>query len=393
MSRTARSRSYNSTFPPSGHLFGKLNGIAYDNQNNAYSPTFGRYDCVDSKGRPVVASSMTITKRIPEYGTVNGYYVGPTWVPGYRDATAVNYLPYTMRYSDFGHNPLPSMPTAAGSMADMLARTNPSRPSIVPLDLLQDLVELPKMLKEAGSFLKKGGRGGPLSLRDLANQHLALQFGWKPLIKDIHDLLDTNLYVQQRLGEIERLYSGSGLKRRVRLGNWTSASDSNVNLNSDTLCFITARQQSITKAVRWGTVRWKPTGTFYGYRPEHTEMLKQAKKTALGFTSVGLFQGAWDLLPWTFLVDWGVNVKSVVSQYANTIPATPHDACVMTETTTTYQWSNVGVPLGFNYVPGKFTRISKERYVGSGALSVSIPMLDANRLSILGSLFVQRFLR
>jgi len=280
-------------------------------------------------------------------------------------------------------------------MAKLLARTNPSRPQYVPLDLLQDLVDVPRMLKDAGDFLKKRHRKVPITAKDIANQHLAFLFGWLPLIQDVKDLLNVNQYVQTRLGELERLYSDQGLKRRLKLGRWANTTGGNVVVNSDSLCFITCRNSKTTVSNRWGSVRWKvlPQYTFPGYRPEHALLLQEAKKVVSGFTVAGLFEGAWDLLPWSFLVDWGVNVKDYVLQYANQIPAYPTDMCVMTETSTFESWSKVSVPKGYTYSPGYSSVVTKERYVGSGTLSAHIPMLDMGRLSILGSLAIQRFSR
>lgn len=374
-------------------MTGIINGLHFS-VSNSTGATFGRNDCDDSHGRPVAPSTLTINKRDQSFlGFVNGTFMDNTWVPGYRECKANNYLPELMRNQVLGHNSLPERPAASADMAKLLARTNPSRPDYVPLDIMQDLVDVPKMLKEAGSFLRKVRKRKPITDKDIANQHLALSFGWLPLIQDLKDLLDVNQHVQRRLGELERLYSGPGLKRRVKLGNWHASSGGNVVVNSDSLCYIVCRSSKTTTSQRWGSVRWKvlPQYSYPGYRPEHALLLQEARKTVSGFTTAGLFEGAWDLLPWSFLIDWGVNVKDYVLQYANQIPAYPTDQCVMTETSTIEQWSKISVPKGYTYQPGFSSLVTKERYVGSGTLSPHIPILDMGRLQILRSLFVQRF--
>jgi hypothetical protein len=280
-------------------------------------------------------------------------------------------------------------------MTTLLARTNPSRPQVVPLSLVQDIADLPKMLKEAGNLLQRRNRKVPFTPREIANQHLAFRFGWIPLINDITELLNVNQYIDRRVGEIKRLYTAPGLKRRVKLGRYSATEDGNVVVNSDSLCFIICRQSTTTTVNRWGTVRWRivPEASPSWYRPEHAFILQEARRLVTGFSVEGLFEGAWDLLPWSFLIDWGTNASEYILSQGSSIPALPHNACVMTATTTIQKWSVKSMPKGYTYEPGSRVATSKERYVGDATVSAHIPMLDMGRLSILGSLFVQRFQR
>ncbi len=315
-------------------------------------------------------------------------------MPGYRNATANNYIPQYIRDTTLGHVSLP-LPPASDHMTTLLARTNPSRPEMAPLSLIQDIADLPRMLKDAGNFLQRRRRKIPISAKDVANQNLAFQFGWLPLIRDIQELLDFNQHVDRRLAEIKRLYTAPGLKRRIRLGRWNGTDSGQVVVNSESLCFVVARHSTSTTVNRWGTVRWRlvPSASPSWHRPEHAFLLQQARKIVSGFTTEGLFEGAWDLLPWSFLIDWGTNASEYIMSQGMSVPALPHDACVMTATTTIQRWSLVSIPKGYSYQPGSRLYTTKERYVGAGTVSVRIPFLNANRLSILGSLFVQRFKR
>lgn len=393
MSRDTRTRSRFGSVP-AGSFQGRYNGVDIGPFYNAdHDISFNRGICFDSHGRPPTDSSLGIHKSdFSKLGTVNGVYAGgnPTW-----NGVAVEYYPQYIRYAGETHLSLPSMPSAAASVADLLARTSPSRPEYAPLTMLQDLVDVPKMLHEAGNFFKRG-RGGKFrapSLKDGASAYLGGLFGWVPLVEDITKVLEVHEHIDKRVQELKRLYSSKGLKRRIRLGTWGNASVTFPVMESYPVLFIATALSTQTVAERWGTVRWNPADTFPGYSPDNAEIIQRARDAVGGITTEGTFQGAWEVLPWTWLSDWGTNVKNYVLAHSNTVPATPSHVNVMTKTTTIRRPTVLSITPGYEWHPESYTYISKERYVGSAALDAHIPMLDMSRLSILAALAIQRLRR
>ncbi|UJQ85425.1 MAG: putative maturation protein [Alehxovirus allonemorishabitans] len=388
MTRSIRTRTRLGSLPD-GSFTGHYNGVPVTELNSSHAASINRSVCDDSHGRPTTDSNLSIVSTdFSQVGPVQGIFTAnPVW-----DGKASGYVPSFIRFSNIGHLDLPSRPTPASSVATLLARTNPSRPEYAPLTLLQDLVDIPGMLKEAGKLVTRGHRGG-LRGRDVGNTHLGLQFGWIPLVNDAIKVIQVHKHIQDRVRELNRLYSTQGLKRRIRLGNWGAASVSAPVMESYPILSISTILSTITTSERWGTVRWRPTGTFLGYRPESHVILQQAKDALSGVTSEGTFEGAWDLLPWSWLADWGTNVKDYVMAHANTVPATPSSVNVMTRTVTVFRPRVLSITPSYSWEPGFYSITSKERYVGSGAIDAHIPFLDMGRLSILGALAVQRFKR
>jgi hypothetical protein len=252
------------------------------------------------------------------------------------------------------------------------------------------LYDIPKQLKDVGRLITTPKRK-LANLKEIGNQHLGFQFGWAPLFQDVRDLLDLQLHIHKRLGEIQRLYERGGLKRRIRLGVWGDAKTNNIGLDTTQALWL-ARESVASQAIRWGTVRWLPSVPISLYRPSDAEMIKQARKVALGLSFESTLKGAWDLLPWTWLIDWFSNVGDFAMQYSNTIPAAPHDACIMTQIETQFQYKTTSINInGLMPSDGYVTHSLKTRYVGPSSLDVHLPFIGLSRLSILGALFVQRF--
>jgi hypothetical protein len=229
--------------------------------------------------------------------------------------------------------------------------------------------------------------------KEIANQYLGVKFGWLPLIKDVQDLLDLGMHIHRRVGELHQLYSSNGLKRRIVLAN-NSVSDgqSNVSFESQINLTVHGRVSKFTTQKRWATVRWLPT-VLPRYYPNDLEVFRLAKQVALGLTQEGLAKGAWDLLPWTFIVDWFTNAGDFLVSHSNTIPASPSVVNVMTETRTKFVFSVADMTYGYTGGDGVSDLVTKNRYVGGGAASAFIPFIGGDRLSILSALFVQRFKR
>jgi hypothetical protein len=383
MTRLTRVRTRTQPYP-GGSLIGVANGVPINASN---SGTMISETCSDSHGRPIVPSNLTITKVdfsrvIPVHGT---------YTSASATGTATNYIPSGIRGDSLGPPLVPGRPSVGVSMTDLLARTNPSRPDVVPFDLIQDLVDIPRQLKDVGRLIRTPKRK-LLNAKELANQHLGFQFGWLPLFKDVRDLLDLQHRIHKRVAELHRLYSAGGLKRRIHLGSWVHEETSNRTVESSLVMNCLVRRTFYVESERWGTVRWKPT-QLPSFNPSDAEIIRQAKLVASGLSVEGVMKGSWDLLPWTWLLSWFTNISSFAMQYSTTVPALPSSACVMTRTRNLSLYQPLSMSSGYTDTGGYATWETKERFTGSGSIEAHLPFLTAGRLSILGALFVQRFKR
>jgi hypothetical protein len=306
---------------------------------------------------------------------------------------AVNFIPPGYTGGLPTHISIPEVPSEGVSMTALLARSNPSRPEVTPFTLIQDLVEIPKMLQGVGKLIKARNLRD-LSPKELANHYLSAKFGWIPLSQDLKDVLDLQTHVLKRTDELNRLLNeSSGLKRSLKLGNWNAESvQKNVSVSSDIALQCDVTRSRYTHIERWGTVRWKPY-VVPTHRVTDVELNQMARRICSGMTTQATMEGLWDVIPWTWMINWFTNVRDFATQFSNAVPSYSQDACVMTRTYTTE--INIVSNMSAGYTGGGGARISerKERYVGSATLEAHLPFISVDRLKVLGALAVQRFLR
>nr|UJQ85257.1 MAG: putative maturation protein [Leviviridae sp.] len=282
---------------------------------------------------------------------------------------------------------------ATNVSATIAARTNPSRPSLIPGMMLQDLVSLPSMLRGIGNALREGKSA--IGLHGVANRALAAKFGWLPLFQDIGLLLTLQSHIDKRHDELNRLFSGSGLKRRIRVNKLTSLSSSTQFVSSGFPLGTAGGRLDVTNtSEQWGVCRWKPsagTPPFPTYRAQR----EMASRIVHGATASGAFASSWDLIPWTWLMGWAVNTRDYVLAHGNTVPVVLDGPInMMIQTKQTRSIHSVNYASGFSGGEGDAVHDWKTRKIyPTVSHSAHIPYINGGRLSTLSLLAVQRLRR
>jgi hypothetical protein len=157
---------------------------------------------------------------------------------------------------------------------------------------------------------------------------------------------------------------------------------------------MSARHISTTTSVKvWGYVTWTPSIPDFGKSvlgdPESARLL--AKRIALGLTLDASV--AWELLPWSWLIDWFSNVGDYISSSRSLIPVRPNLPAICTTTRTVQLFCNTNNAANIQH--GKFqftrTRITKQRVRASSVYpSADLPLLSGRQVGILLSLAALR---
>jgi len=346
--------------------------------------------CVDVSGLPLIDHPLTVTERDDR---------GFLWLNGYEDQGGGSYIEYR-NYEPSAHinvshiSASPVLPSVGTSATLLRARTNPSREYVSVPNFAAEIKDFPQMfkdLKNLGPILRNLRHRNHAALGAVASQYLGYQFGWKPLISDLSQMLQFQVQVDKRIVELNRLYSSTGLKRRLNLLDQTQINDVNgIVVDSSLGASIQARKFVLTRRRRWGTIRWRPTAVPADIG--HQALGRTARKLVYGMDHFGLdATQAWNLLPFSWLADWFGNFGTWLAAHRNDVPAAPVGPCnIMTLTETYETWFRTDNHKLITGGEGRRILRTKERAQSSGTLSVTLPLATARQFSILAALNLQR---
>lgn len=272
---------------------------------------------------------------------------------------------------------VPGEPSNTDCATQAAARTNPSRP----------YVDVPVALLELGDVISLVRDSGRSLIRKAAGANIKNEFGIQPLASDLAKLTRLSEQVDRRVRELERLASPKGLRRTVDI--WEGSAS---QVNPDV--WMQSAGVSIRKNLRGLAtvrkrvhIRWRPEHVPNLLVPEHYRAL--ARRAVSGST-VDL-STAWELMPWSWLIDWGTNVGTYLKANRNIIPAWPHTIRVMRHSLTEWTWTPSQLHThGVSFSSGSFIRESKSREPASVAPIAHFPFLNGRQVGIAASLSVLR---
>jgi len=377
----ARSRSRNLRLTVTGSGYDSLGSPQLQFYSVQEGPTEECHDFVGNRAGANGFDKRTNDRTFP-------YFHG-TWILGGVLRIQLNQLPaYSMNPE--APDPLTNYGTLSALQLNnlawkVLADTNPNAPDVSLPTFFGELKDLPSLVRDwGGDLLKKVAKG-----------HLSWRWAVKPMMGDIRKLCDFSENIERRYRELEHLRDGNGLKRRVGLGSdnsvgaWTSPSVINSNYIT-----VNARSRTTHQMKMWGTVCYKVAPGFTIPRSYSPELLSLARRLTYGITSHELLATAWELTPWSWFADWFLGIGDTIAATNNTVPLTRTRPCVMRTLSAEKEFEITNLPTAlFSYTGrpwGKRTRL--ERYVVAPTLpfSLSLPLFDGGKWSVLASLAALR---
>jgi len=268
---------------------------------------------------------------------------------------------------------VPSDIAAATSAA---ARTNPSRPYVdIPVDLLQ-IGELFELFHTVGSNL----------LKEAAKENIRFQFGVQPVVEDVvKTIARFHDQVQRRIIDVKRLQTKKGFRKTVLVGQ-SSYAGSDLWVPQSNGVFISARAHALTEFTKKAHVRWIPQVDLSKvYSPY--QLSRMIQRAVVGGT-IDL-STVWQIMPWSWLIDWGFNLGTFLKANRNIIPAQLDKCVVMLKTLTV--WECPAFASGSTKMdPIEIVRTSKTRTSVSPSVTAQFPFLSGNQVGILASLYAMK---
>jgi len=405
--------------------------------------------CNDIVGNPTGVNLFDLTNRISNFPGLNGVKTDPI-------SGAIIRI---MSSFPLGwHVDAPDPRTKFASLTtieknnlswDLLSKANPSAPDVSVPTFIAELKDIPSLMKSwYGLFARpKWSRLNPATGRPwkrtygeywnkildrtpelIASGHLSWRWAVAPFIRDVRTMLQFTDLVNKRVKLLWDLRQRRVIKRRVQLRrNAVDVVVSNRTLHSEGILIKGSTRDHYTEEV-WGSVRYHLT-----VPPEvpleHLTLLSQADLrqrawdlvTGLERSNFGTFKGfkvgdryygpfkdtkvgipyeafatAWELMPWSWLVDWFTGLGTVINASKNALGLTTSNACLMRHTRCESTITIDGAASESWAVPdGDYFCFyeRKERFPGLPVLPFAptyLPLLTRKAGLILGSLYIMK---
>lgn len=303
-----------------------------------------------------------------EGGTINGQQPDSTVWSNY---LADGYV----GLDQYGHHPPADSPDNLAAATTGARRTNPSRPSVdIPAEIFQ-LHEVPDLLRHEGdSFMKRA-----------AGLHIKSEFGIQPIVSDLVRLLTFKHVINSRVKELERLHRSGGLKRTVGIykGSNTLQGDWTVQTNFG---FYTVPSRWITSEEVRVHCRWFPSATFFPFETNDAPLIQQASRAVKGLTID--MSTAWQLIPWTWLMDWCGSVGDYLAATRNVVGATLASVSVMRHQRTEFHMGPSNVNGTARVSPCVVVKETKNRTLSTVFPEAHMPFLTEGQLGIAAGLTI-----
>lgn len=331
--------------------------------------------------------------------------------------TANNFHPTAIT----GAAPTLLSPTGSDSsvVPTVFSRSNPSRPSFDAAVFLGELRDFPGMARQiwrhaiplARRLQRRNGLSTlealDLGVRDGAKHFLnnadsnwlLYQFGWRPFMNDIKKFLDVNQACERRFQTLMKLAEHGVKGAKVSIDKDTQVGGSSlVPIASLTSTVFYGRMTTVKKYERWGTTRWylSKAGKLSLLAQDQARVRDLARQVVSG-VNIDL-STAWNLFPWTWLLDWAGSTGDYISSQRNLIGASHGMACIMTHSESESVCVRSKGDDAYTGISGGNFKIINSRKLRTVHPSFTLPeltfpILDGRQTSILGALATTRLIR
>jgi hypothetical protein len=152
---------------------------------------------------------------------------------------------------------------------------------------------------------------------DVGSQYVGAQFGWAPVMRDLEALLALSRAIAQRLEWLLRLLQGYSIRRRMMLPNFFEPVFVKNRMLNSAHFTVYGEHVDMYRVKHWVTSRWG-LSALVGEAPlpsldDPDGLIALAARLATGMNKNGLWEAWWELLPWSWLIDWWFNIGRLLA--------------------------------------------------------------------------------
>jgi hypothetical protein len=156
----------------------------------------------------------------------------------------------------------------------------------------------------------------------VAKNYLNYEFGWKPFVQDLQDYFSNLLKADKNLRQLAR-DNGKTVNRRSHLPEEITSTSTNTTgyfTSPSLVSYLYAGDQQQYKTETYERYRWF-SGTFRYWIPQMVDqpfwsvdsVVQQNRLSRVCFGASMTPDLLWQLMPWSWLADWGGNVGNIIS--------------------------------------------------------------------------------
>lgn len=303
--------------------------------------------------------------------------------PGHSSHGAVHDLPMPIQgtFTDVW-----TFPTDAW-LTEVIKRTQDTGPIVdIPLSIAE-LKDLPRTIRHLGERILTRA-----SVKGVADDALALQFGFLPVLRDAANLVTLQRSLAARMARHRRKYrtrrSRGKLSTPAVYVGWAYWFPSSVGTYTSWGNFGTTFNATQTRdpapSEQWFSAK---------IEPQHSlpEVLSEACRNPTGVGEASL-STLWNLIPWSFLIDYFSNLGDVIGLIGNRMPYKITSVCLMctarlevtqTPIMNTHPWI-----ISQEWSEGKYAVVEKRRFVyGNPTAGVQFtPLISSGQAAMIAAL-------
>jgi hypothetical protein len=272
-----------------------------------------------------------------------------------------------------------NLPTESAQywLTEFLGKSAIGQPVVdVPL-ILWELQEFPQLLRHMGDLLSQKLIG------NAGDAWLAYSFGWKPLFNDLATLLD---FAEESHKEVKKALNAKRQNRiRQVLKNHTDSTVVAASLDIGGSLKVRIDDKITTKI--WATGHWvlddpNKIGLLQQFVSNDPTANIARTRRLLGLSRISK-STVWNAIPWSWLLDYFVNMNSFLLATDNTFQVKLKNVSLMIQNIGKETSEVIDNPNSLQFRSHLFVRERKERhvYLEPVALPVLNPILTSGRVS------------
>jgi len=285
-------------------------------------------------------------------------------------------------WSNFPHHSIPDVPTDPQVALNAASRSNPSKP----------VVDVPSEIGQSADLIGLLRLKGRNIIKHAGNLYLAKEFALDPifrLVKQSHKFVDQ---YHRRMKVLQRLQGKGKYRKTTKHGTYSRSGTYSKVIQSQGVFIQKDFFANTTVDVR-ATTTWFPNGNFSSLDAKSLRLLNHRILSGMkngGISPIDLHL-IWELIPWTWLIDWFTGMGDFISLMGNTVNFSCGGVSVIRETKTTYE-NGGGTVAGVRYDPVTIRRRNYLRRPTVVAPYAQLPILNGEQLGILAALKAVRLL-